>query len=169
MNAQDFNWLDRPDDDLLNNAVQQLIWLGALEQQNGQPQSLWNRLLLKPSRQTALTEFGRLVIDLQVGCNCNIQDLCRYHPQICAFSLLCLVNILHSGKQKQGVGIKGEEWRWVWEGDLAMVHPGSTCVEQLELVADGLQLSVCTLPQASLCLYAFRSHWFLWTASAKAC
>lgn len=31
------------------------------------------------------------------------------------------------------------------ERDLAMVHPGSTCVEQLELVVDGLQLSVCTL------------------------
>lgn len=57
VNAQDFNWLDRPDDDLLNNAVQQLIWLGALEQRNG---------------LSALTEFGRLVIDLQVGCNCNI-------------------------------------------------------------------------------------------------
>ena len=59
VDAQHFNWLDRPDDDLLNNAVQQLVWLGALERQNG---------------QSTLTEFGRLVIDLQVGCSCFIKE-----------------------------------------------------------------------------------------------
>lgn len=57
MDAQDFNWLDRPDDDLLHNALQQLVWLGALDQQNG---------------QTTLSEFGRLIIDLQVRSLCTL-------------------------------------------------------------------------------------------------
>ena len=50
VDADRFNWLDAPDPELLNDAVQQLRYLEAMEQQNGQ----WS-----------LTDFGKLVIDLQ--------------------------------------------------------------------------------------------------------
>lgn len=72
IDAKTFNWLDKPDNNLLHNTVQQLVWLEALEIQDG---------------QTVLTDFGRLVIELQV-----LTDLLSLQPFFASLLYYCYIN-----------------------------------------------------------------------------
>ena len=75
IDAQNFNWLEAPDQQLLDTAVQQLRYLGALE----------------PAGQgLQLTPFGRLVIGLQASrllFVCHVMPCPAMPPALCKLAM----------------------------------------------------------------------------------